>query len=546
MRARHVIALAIACLLAACGGSSTVPSAGVPASGGVSKQTSVVLRIVIPFKKGAASHRPDYVSPSTLSVVYVISQGGSTVAGGSGYANLTIANCPAGSLGNECSVNLPVQVTSTGSFTFDVATFDAAQSGSTSSAPCALPSTTGCAGHLLSQSNVSQTITFGALNALSIALGGVATSIEVAPAVPEYLQGDITALTLWGPGTQVLDVQAYDADHNLITGAGAPTVAVTSATPTQLTATAVGSSQPSEFDLNAVTSGSPALVTPGTVDLHVTVTPASGSGGSVLTATVPVTIKHSFIYTTAYTRNTYIFEDGNTTPTTTLTSTATLADTWGLAVDAGGNVYVSEYSSGNVVEYPSGSTSGTVVDTHINPVALAISPSGTIALGTDTTGSDVFTAPLGSLSSPTHQTATGTTIFGIAYDASNNLYVGNNVGSVIVFNSALTATATHTGICGAAGVNGIAVDASGDVYVSCLSSVVEYSPGFASTIRTIGGFQLAYGLAVDLAGNLYVDDTANNRIDVVPPGATTAASFIPVSFIGGLTSVVVVPASVQL
>jgi len=63
--------------------------------------------------------------------------------------------------------------------------------------------------------------------------------------------------------------------------------------------------------------------------------------------------------------------------------------------------------------------------------------------------------------------------------------------------------------------NGVAVDHAGDLYVADTANnrVVELGVGStAQTVLPFSGLNSPNGVAVDHAGDLYVADTANNRM----------------------------------
>lgn len=116
----------------------------------------------------------------------------------------------------------------------------------------------------------------------------------------------------------------------------------------------------------------------------------------------------------------------------------------------------------------------------------------------------------------------------MAVDASGTLYVGANTGS----NTTVTAypagsstpslTITSSGSFCEFGSAGVAVDASGTLYVANCSNVTEYSAGSTTpsgvTIPTGGGLYGGAGVAVDAARTLYV---ASNNTVTEYPGSTT-------------------------
>ncbi len=101
------------------------------------------------------------------------------------------------------------------------------------------------------------------------------------------------------------------------------------------------------------------------------------------------------------------------------------------------------------------------------------------------------------------------------------------------------------GTCG-----GIALSSHGDVYISDLTrSLVRKVDGSTGIITTVAGggtllgprvpgtaaqLNLPHGLAVDASGNLYIADTANNRICKLDPGGTlTTIAGSPMGNLGG-------------
>ena len=190
----------------------------------------------------------------------------------------------------------------------------------------------------------------------------------------------------------------------------------------------------------------------------------------------------------------------------------------GLAVDANGNIYVADASNQTIRKIAPGGLVTTVAG---SGTAGGVNGTGTAA---------TFDAPLG-----------------VAVDASGNLYVadgGNDVIRKIAPGGVVTTLAGAVGTSGTAdgtGVlakfnqpYGVAVDASGNVYVADYgnNTIREVTPG--GTVTTIAGaaglagstdatgaaarFNKPYGVAVDASGNIYVADTGNNRIREIMPG----------------------------
>ena len=131
---------------------------------------------------------------------------------------------------------------------------------------------------------------------------------------------------------------------------------------------------------------------------------------------------------------------------------------------------------------------------------------------------------------------------GVAVDASGNLYVADNgnhkirkispTGAVITLAGGTAGFADGTGnVAQFVWPAGIAIDASGNVYVSeegnnkirkispsvAVTTLAGSSEGFADGTGSLAQFKTPYGAAVDASGNVYVADTRNNRIRKVSP-----------------------------
>jgi len=80
-------------------------------------------------------------------------------------------------------------------------------------------------------------------------------------------------------------------------------------------------------------------------------------------------------------------------------------------------------------------------------------------------------------------------------------------------------------------IGGIATNASGDVYVTSLDRVQEYSPsgahigGFGSSGSGNGQFQDPGAIAIDSSGNVWVLDTLNYRVQEFSPGGEYLSQF---------------------
>lgn len=193
---------------------------------------------------------------------------------------------------------------------------------------------------------------------------------------------------------------------------------------------------------------------------------------------------------------------------------------FGIAVDAAGNLYVADEAN-NLIRKIS---AGAVVTTLAGTAGVSGSANGMDTLAT-------FNKP-----------------FGVAVDATGNVYVadaGNNVIRSIT-PAGVVSTFSGTGVAGASNTAdsvsfnsplSVAVDATGNVYVADYGNdlIRKITPaGVVSTLAGSGAagadnatgtaatFNLPESIAVDATGNLYVADNGNNLIrKITPDGIVT-------------------------
>jgi DNA-binding beta-propeller fold protein YncE len=184
----------------------------------------------------------------------------------------------------------------------------------------------------------------------------------------------------------------------------------------------------------------------------------------------------------------------------------------GIEVDAAGNLYVADTLNHRIRK--------------ITPTGDASTLAGGEEGFADGIGSDAkFNSPIG-----------------IASDAAGNLYVADSVNNRIrkitsageVSTLAGSENGFADGIGGTAKFDapvGIAVDVAGNLYVADLgnhcirkitpagevSTLAGSEMGFADGVGSDAMFLLPSGIASDAAGNLYVADTVNNRIRKITP-----------------------------
>ena len=184
-------------------------------------------------------------------------------------------------------------------------------------------------------------------------------------------------------------------------------------------------------------------------------------------------------------------------------TSAQLSDPLGIAVDAGGDLYIAD----------------------LNRVRMVSNGTITTMAGNGTAGyqGDSGLATAAELASPN----------GVAVDSSGNLYIadtGNNrvrmVSGGVITTVAGNGTYGFTGSNGAAtsatlgAPSGVATDSSGNLYITDAYRVLKVSKG---KIAAIAGLAAPQGVAVDAAGNVYVANPSSHRVYVLAPAGTACA-----------------------
>lgn len=235
----------------------------------------------------------------------------------------------------------------------------------------------------------------------------------------------------------------------------------------------------------------------------------------------------------------------------------------GIAIDSKGNLYVADTgndlirlitSSGTVSTIagggPIGSVNGTGAAASFNsPVGVAIDASGNIYVADAGNNLIREISPAGLVSTlagsgaASFANGTGTSASfnfpsGVAVDASGNVYVADLENRLIRKVTQGGVVTTFAGGPGGASIifkapAGIAVDASGNVYVAdegsnLISKITQAgvattlagsgAAGFTNALGTAASFNFPTGVAVDAKGNVYVADRGNNAIRLISSG----------------------------
>jgi len=195
-----------------------------------------------------------------------------------------------------------------------------------------------------------------------------------------------------------------------------------------------------------------------------------------------------------------------------------LANPYGVAVDAAGDVFIADLSHSRVVEVPAGGGAQTTVGSGLqNPSGVAVDGAGNVFIA-DTDNSQVVEVPAGGGA----QTTVGSGLSspeGVAVDGAGNVFIADTGKFRVVEVPAGGGAQTTVG----SGLNlpsAVAVDAAGNVFIvdSGKSLVVEVPAGGGPQTTVGSGLLNPYAVAVDAAGDVFIADDDNKRVVEVPAG----------------------------
>jgi hypothetical protein len=527
------------------GGGGTLP--GTSHSSGTA--TQLALHIVVPSSgQSSAGRRPAYVASTIQSVVVLIANGGTSLTVGNNYANIaaTSSACSASptaapttpalrhrDTGEQlsCTITVGAAISSSGSYSVAVATYDAAQS-----APCNPVATPACAGHLLSISTVPQQITLGSTTPLNIALGGVPTQFQPLEIVSGLIGGvgDNThdTLSMYGPNPAVIEFELLDADGNIIAGPGSPVVTGTSsqALTIAVSPNPSGGTYTATFTPVTVSSAVGPVVQPTTVPLSVAISIPGTSVANQTVAVATLNIKHSVIYVGApfagscNATSVYAFFDGNATavmPSGFCTGTSAVA----LATDHNDGLWLADYGNNELLGWSAAS----------QPISGAWSESyGVCGTGGCNVGSQIapFTNP-----------------GGLTFDWSNNAYVSNVTGGSYEIWSFAAPSPTSTPVWSAASFTypaaptsnlvyeGLSVDAGEMTHLyAAQTNITTFTSAFGAfnvgtpSFLTIAGASQVLGTALDPSSNVWVllNPGSGTEAELIDPATDTVLQTISV------------------
>lgn len=193
------------------------------------------------------------------------------------------------------------------------------------------------------------------------------------------------------------------------------------------------------------------------------------------------------------------------------------------AVDGAGNVYITDSQADAVFKVTPGGVQTTVGSGFSYPVGVALDGAGDVYV------SDPFVPTVFEITPAGAQTMVGSgynTPAGVAVDAAGNVYVADTF-SATVFKITPNGTQTMIGS-GLISPAAVAVDAAGDVYITDLATdtVYEVTPsGNQTTVST--GLDVPNGVNLDGSGNIYVADTFNGQVTKIDRAGAPSLKFNP-------------------
>lgn len=150
---------------------------------------------------------------------------------------------------------------------------------------------------------------------------------------------------------------------------------------------------------------------------------------------------------------------------------------------------------------------------------------------------DIFTSPFSAASTPSvaFQVPGSTDVDDVAFDASNNVYVGLfDAARVDVFSSPISPSSTALFSITVASPEGLDVDTSGNLYVASSGHVQIFSAPLSgsSTPSTTITVASPIGVKLDTSGNLYVASESAGVLIFHPPFTNTSTPAVTVPLVG--------------
>ena len=247
------------------------------------------------------------------------------------------------------------------------------------------------------------------------------------------------------------------------------------------------------------------------------------------------------------------FQPGTETTVATAASPFNLAAPVGVAVAAGGNLYIADHSNGAVYKeaLSGGSYTQSTIATINFVTAVAVDGAGNVYIAQGPNSTLYKETPAGgsSYTQSVISSSVGNS-WGIAVDGAGNVFVTDSTGNAI-YELTLSAGIYSQSTIVSTGLNhpeGIAVDATGNLYVADANDNVvwTFSAGTYIASKIASGLSSPYGVALDGSGNVYISNYGAGQIlketwsggaytqTVVPTGSPTSPYGIAMDASGNL------------
>ncbi len=189
-----------------------------------------------------------------------------------------------------------------------------------------------------------------------------------------------------------------------------------------------------------------------------------------------------------------------------------LANPYGVAVDAAGDVFIGDYGNQRAVKIPAGGGSQTTIASGLNyPEGVAVDGAGNVYIA-DSDNSRVLVVPPGG--GP--QTTVGSGLnhpSGVAVDGMGDVFIADYLNNRVVEVPAGGGAQTTVGS-GLSQPQGVAVDGLGNVYItdSGHNQAVKVTASGVQTTLPVSGLSDPVSIAVDAAGDVIIGNYNNNIV----------------------------------
>ena len=235
----------------------------------------------------------------------------------------------------------------------------------------------------------------------------------------------------------------------------------------------------------------------------------------------------------------------------------------GLAVDGAGDLFVADGGNNRIVEVPAGGGAAIAIDPTVNgtglngPLGMAVGGAGDLFIA-DLNNNRVVEVPAGGGAAiaigPTVSGGSLNAPSGVAVDGAGNLFIANLDCICVVEIPVGSGEAIEIGpVVNGVGLEnpwGLAVDGMGNLFIADFNLVSPTQPAIGNRIVEVpagggaataidptvnsDGLSFPYGVAVDVAGDIFIADTYNNRVVELQRSQPPALNFPTATYEGSI------------